>query len=95
MASKEANLEALLYAAGDSGIDEQNLVELLELDGEELKQVAKKLKEDLASNSDSGIQLIHVSHTYKLTTSPRTAKIIEKYFTIFSFIRDIYFHFTL
>lgn len=80
MASKEANLEALLYAAGDNGLDEQNLVELLELDGEELSQVAEKLKKDLASNTDSGIQLIHVSHTYKLTTSPQTAKIIEKYF---------------
>lgn len=80
MASKEANLEALLYAAGDSGIDEQNLVELLELDGEELSQVAEKLKKNLVADSDSGIQLIHISHTYKLTTSPKTAKIIEKYF---------------
>ncbi|MCT7712643.1 MAG: SMC-Scp complex subunit ScpB, partial [Lactobacillus crispatus] len=36
MASKLANLEALLYVAGDNGLEEQNLIELLEVDGEEL-----------------------------------------------------------
>ena len=36
MASKEANLEALLYAAGDNGLEEQNLIEMLEIDGETL-----------------------------------------------------------
>lgn len=80
MASKEANLEALLYAAGDSGIEEQNLTALLEVDGEELGQIAEKVKQRLVANKDSGIQLIHVAHTYKLTTSPQTAEIIEKYF---------------
>lgn len=80
MASKEANLEALLYAAGDSGIEEPNLTALLDVDGEELGQVANKLQQKLAADRDSGIQLIHVAHTYKLTTSPQTAKIIEKYF---------------
>lgn len=80
MASKEANLEALLYAAGDNGLEEQNLLELLELDGTELTRVASKLQKKLAADQDSGIQLIHVAHTYKLTTSSQTASIIEKYF---------------
>lgn len=80
MASKEANLEALLYAAGDNGLEEQNLIEMLEIDGETLDKVAENLQRKLTKNSDSGLQLIHISHTYKLTTSPQTAKIIEKYF---------------
>lgn len=80
MASKEANLEALLYAAGDNGIEEQNLIEMLEIDGESLDKVAQNLQQKLTQDADSGLQLIHIAHTYKLTTSPQTAKIIEKYF---------------
>lgn len=56
MASKEANLEALLYAAGDSGIEEQNLTALLDVDGEELGQIADKVCQRLAADKDSGIQ---------------------------------------
>ena len=66
MASKEANLEALLYAAGDSGIEEQNLTALLEVDGEELGQIAEKVKQRLAANKDSGIQLIHVAQIFDI-----------------------------
>ncbi|NRN89101.1 SMC-Scp complex subunit ScpB [Lactobacillus helveticus] len=80
MASKEANLEALLYAAGDNGLEEQNLIEMLEIDGESLDKVAQNLQQKLTQDADSGLQLIHIAHTYKLTTSPQTAKIIEKYF---------------
>ena len=80
MASKEANLEALLYAASDNGLEEQNLIEMLEIDGETLDKVAENLQRKLTKNSDSVLQLIHIAHTYKLTTSPQTAKIIEKYF---------------
>lgn len=80
MASKEANLEALLYVAGDNGLEEQNLIEMLEIDGESLDKVAQNLQQKLTQDSDSGLQLIHIAHTYKLTTSPQTAKIIEKYF---------------
>ena len=80
MASKEANLEALLYAAGDNGLEEQTLIEMLEIDGETLDKVAENLQRKLTKDSDSGLQLIHIAHTYKLTTSPQTAKIIEKYF---------------
>ncbi|MBW8013023.1 SMC-Scp complex subunit ScpB [Lactobacillus helveticus] len=80
MASKEANLEALLYVAGDNGLEEQNLIEMLEIDGESLDKVAKNLQQKLTQDADSGLQLIHIAHTYKLTTSPQTAKIIEKYF---------------
>ncbi len=74
MASKEANLEALLYAAGDSGVEEQNLTALLDVDSEELGQIADKVRQRLATDKDSGIQLIHVAHIYKLTTSLKRQK---------------------
>lgn len=80
MASKEADLEALLYVAGDNGLDEQSLIELLELDGKQLDEIAEKVQKKLASDQNSGLQLIHIAHTYKLTTNPRVAKVIEKYF---------------
>ncbi|MDN5955764.1 MAG: SMC-Scp complex subunit ScpB, partial [Lactobacillus sp.] len=70
MASKEANLEALLYAAGDNGLEEQNLIEMLEIDGESLDKVAQNLQQKLTQDADFGLQLIHIAHTYKLTTSP-------------------------
>ena len=80
MASKLANLEALLYVAGDKGLEEQNLIELLEVDGEELGQLVTRLQQKMKADPDSGMQIIHIANTYKMTTSQQTAKIIEKYF---------------
>lgn len=80
MASKLANLEALLYVVGDNGLEEQNLVELLGIDGEELKKLVTQLQQKVTADSDSGIQVINVADTYKMTTSQQTAQIIEKYF---------------
>lgn len=80
MASKLANLEALLYVAGDNGLEEQNLIELLEVDGEELGQLVTRLQQKMKADPDSGMQIIHIANTYKMTTSQQTAKIIEKYF---------------
>ncbi len=44
MVSKQANLEALLYAAGDNGLEEQNLIELLKMDEKELTVIINKLQ---------------------------------------------------
>ena len=80
MASKLANLEALLYVAGDNGLEEQNLIELLEVDGEELGQLVTRLQQKMKAYPDAWMQIIHIANTYKMTTSQQTAKIIEKYF---------------
>ena len=58
MASKLANLEALLYVAGDNGLEEQNLIELLEVDGEELGQLVTRLQQKMKADPDSGMQII-------------------------------------
>ena len=55
MASKLANLEALLYVAGDNGLEEQNLIELLEVDGEELGQLVTRLQQKMKADPDSGM----------------------------------------
>lgn len=34
----------------------------------------------MKADPDSGMQIIHIANTYKMTTSQQTAKIIEKYF---------------
>ena len=67
MASKEAELEALLYAAGDDGLDADNLLQLLEISPSALRELANHLKDRLKSDENSGLQLICVNQTYKLS----------------------------
>ena len=49
MTSKMAQLEALLYVAGDNGINQSDLASLLAVSEEELADEAQKLKEKLDS----------------------------------------------
>lgn len=80
MATKEAQLQALLYAAGDNGLDEQVASKILKIDDQTLKNVATNLQTDLADNNYSGLQLVKINHTYKLTTSPECGDIIGEFF---------------
>ena len=66
MASKEAQLEALLYAAGDDGLETDNLLQLLEISPSALRELANHLKDRLKNDENSGLQLICINHTYKL-----------------------------
>ena len=67
MASKEAELEALLYAAGDDGLETENLLQLLEISPAALRELANHLKDRLKNDENSGLQLICINQTYKLT----------------------------
>ena len=80
MASKEAELEALLYAAGDDGLDADNLLQLLEISPSALRELANHLKDRLKSDENSGLQLICINQTYKLTTSAKCGDVISKFF---------------
>ncbi len=80
MASKEAELEALLYAAGDDGLETENLLQLLEISPAALRELANHLKDRLKNDENSGLQLICINQTYKLTTSPKCGDIISKFF---------------
>lgn len=80
MASKEAELEALLYAAGDDGLETENLLQLLEISPATLRELANHLTDQLKNDKNSGLQLICINQTYKLTTSPKCGDIISKFF---------------
>lgn len=80
MATKEAQLQALLYAAGDNGLDEQVASKVLKIDDQTLAAVAANLKADLDDNDYSGLQLVKINHTYKLTTSPACGDVISEFF---------------
>lgn len=81
MASKVAELEALLYLAGDEGIQKNNLCELLQLANIEFDTLIEELQNKLADDQDSGLQIINLNDSYKLTTNSRVSKAVEKYFS--------------
>ncbi|BDR60461.1 segregation and condensation protein B [Lactobacillus xylocopicola] len=75
-----AQLEALLYVAGDSGIASADLGELLQVEHAALRELAKQLTAKLAQNQDSGLQLQHINHSYKLTTRPEVGEVVGSFF---------------
>ncbi|GHV96965.1 segregation and condensation protein B [Lactobacillus nasalidis] len=80
MTSKIAQLEALLYVAGDSGIKFSQLQELLQVGEAELKQAGQQLQAKLAADPDSGLQLLEINDEYKLTTAGEVSDLVEAYF---------------
>lgn len=80
MTKKIANLEALLYVAGDNGLSIKNLCEILRVTEVELNNLVFKLKDKLAKDNEAGLQVIQINDLYKLTTSPEASAVIEKYF---------------
>lgn len=80
MASKLAQFEALLYVAGDDGMAFEQLGSLLAIEQPALRQLADKLKEKLAQDASSGLQLQSLGNSYKLTTKAEVAKIVASYF---------------
>lgn len=80
MVSRIAQLEALLYVAGDTGITVEDLCEILQIGQPALRELTKSLATKLKENTDSGLQLLHINDSYKLTTRPEVSKVIENFF---------------
>lgn len=80
MATKEAQLQALLYAAGDNGMEQDVLSGVLKLSSEELTRVVNDLKDKLEQDSYSGLRLVKINQTYKLITSPDCSDVISEFF---------------
>lgn len=80
MMTKIAQLEALLYVAGDNGIESTNLCELLQIGKPALRELTKSLQEKLQKNPDSGLQIQQLNDSYKLTTRAEVSKTIENFF---------------
>lgn len=81
MSTKLGKLESLLYIAGDNGLSINNLCELLHVTETELNNLTVKLKRKYENDPDSGLQVIQINDLFKMTTSPDTGEIIEKYFS--------------
>lgn len=64
-------LEALLYTAGDEGLDEKQLLEILNIDQTQLSQLVSEYISD-------GLEIQHFGQTYVLTTKKDAANYIEK-----------------
>ncbi|WP_125763840.1 SMC-Scp complex subunit ScpB [Companilactobacillus hulinensis] len=71
---------ALLFVAGDQGIKEHDLAELLEIDTAALRQNIEQLEIKLASDADSGIRLANFNSRYKLITKSEYSDLLTKYF---------------
>ncbi len=76
----QAKIMALLFVAGDQGIKEKDLVELLEIDSAALRQNLEELQVKLLTDGDSGIQLVNYNSLYKLVTKNEFAELLTKYF---------------
>ena len=80
MTNKLAQLEALLYVSGDSGLETSTLCDLLNVTEVELNNLTVQLTRKYKNDSDSGLQLIQINNLFKLTTNPKVGPIVEKYF---------------
>lgn len=80
MTTKLADLEALLYLAGDDGIDKEILTNLLEVKEEQLDGMLKQLMQKLEKDQDCGLKLLQINNSLKLATRPEVSKVVEKYF---------------
>lgn len=76
----QAKIMALLFVAGDQGIKEKDLAELLEIDRAALRQSIEQLKIKLMSDQDSGIMLFQYNTSYKLITKSEYSELLTKYF---------------
>jgi len=76
----QAKIMALLFVAGDQGIKEKDLAELLEIDSAALRQNIEELKIKLLTDVDSGIQLVDYNSVYKLVTKNEFNELLTKYF---------------
>lgn len=73
-------LEGILFVAGDSGLTIKQLIDILEIDKDKLKELILELKNDYES-SDRGIRLTILGDAFKLTTKKEHHLYYEKLLT--------------
>ena len=75
--NKLAVLEGLLFVVGDEGLTINQVMEILEIENEEAKELLNKLKERYESE-DSGIKISFLGNTFKLTTKKEHREYYQK-----------------
>lgn len=79
MMNKSAELEALLYLAGDDGLSLAEIADLLGIQQTAARQLADHLRQRLLQSEASGLQVLQVNDSYKLTTKSEMSPIAQKF----------------
>jgi segregation and condensation protein B len=74
-----AELEVLLFVAGEDGLTTREMAEILHLQPSALLQQLEKLVEKYQSDKDSGLDLVETSNRYKLVTKKDYADLLRTY----------------
>ena len=77
--SKLAEIEALLFVAGEDGLRVRQLVELLSMPPTGVTQSLEKLAEKYQKDEDSSLALLETSNTYKIVTKQDFAELLREY----------------
>ena len=79
MTSHLARLEALLFVAGEDGLNVRTMAQLLEMPVTGLSQSLEKLQAKYEADADSALCLIESANTYKLVTKTDFADLLRDY----------------
>lgn len=74
-----AEIEVLLFVAGEEGLTIRELAELTQLSPSALMQQLEKLEEKYLSDQHSGLALVETSKRYKLVTKIEYADLLRSY----------------
>lgn len=75
-----AEIESLLYVAGDEGISLNQLAQLVLLDEAAVRQLLEKLGQRYQTDEMSGLSLIQAGDCYKIVTKKALSPLIKRYF---------------
>ncbi|NQJ22365.1 segregation/condensation protein B [Streptococcus suis] len=74
-----AEIEVLLFVAGEDGLSLRNLAEMLEMQPTAVSQQLEKLSEKYMADQASGLALLESSNRYKLVTKKEFANLLRVY----------------
>ncbi len=74
-----AEIEVLLFVAGEEGLTVRNIAEILELQPSAVSQQLEKLIEKYEADTQSGLTILESSNCYKLVTKKDYAELLRAY----------------
>ncbi|TCD46050.1 segregation/condensation protein B [Streptococcus sp. X16XC17] len=77
--SRLAEIEVLLFVAGEDGLSLRNLAEMLDLQPSAILQQLEKLQEKYQSDSQSGLMILESSNHYRLVTKKEFVELLRIY----------------
>jgi len=77
--SKIAEMEALLFVAGEDGLTVRQIADLLSLPPTGVIQSLEKMAQKYEQDQDSSMALLETASTYKLVTKSQYAELLREY----------------